>query len=194
MRGVNNGKAIQFFIWHGEAGVAHLEQLQDLLFDELAKRHARYIVQLQFLKEATLNGLAKELKKRVDIIHFVGHGDYSEPLGGCLVFENQAGEANLVNIDRLGKLLEGRPLRLAVLNACQAAQTSTSDISMCGVQGWVKIGVPTMLATQFRIPDESAIEFSKEFYTTLAETFQSDRAVSEAWRKIFINLEAGRID
>lgn len=61
-------------------------------------------------------------------------------------------------------------------------------------QGLVKIGVPAVIAMQFKVPDESAIEFSKEFYTTLAETFQVDRSVSEARRKIFINLEGGRID
>ena len=85
-------------------------------------------------------------------------------------------------------------MRLVVLNACQTAQTSASDVSMGVAPGLVKIGVPAVVAMQFKIPDESAIEFSKEFYTTLAETFQVDRAVSEARRKMFINLEAGRID
>ena len=172
----------------------NVETEKKLIKEALGKLERRGIVQLQFLKEATLNGLAKELKKRVDIIHFIGHGAYAEPLGGGLVFENQAGEADLVNIDRFGKLLEGKPLRLVVLNACQTAQTSASDISMGVAPGLVKIGVPAVVAMQFKIPDESAIEFSKEFYTTLAETFQVDRAVSEARRKMFINLEAGRID
>jgi len=160
----------------------------------LQKLERRGIVQLQFLKICTLAALSQALKKRVDIIHFIGHGAYSESLGGCLVLENSAGDAELVNIDRFGKLLEGTPLRLVVLNACQTAQTSASDISMGVAQGLVKIGVPAVVAMQFMIPDESAIEFSKEFYTTLAETFQVDRAVSEARRKMFINLEGGRID
>ncbi|MGH7600814.1 MAG: CHAT domain-containing protein [bacterium] len=172
----------------------NVEAEKKLIKAALGKLERRGIVQLQFLKEATLNGLAKELKKRVDIIHFIGHGAYAEPLGGGLVFENKAGEADLVNIDRLGKLLEGKPLRLVVLNACQTAQTSASDIAMGVAQGLVKIGVPAVVAMQLKIPDESAIEFSKEFYATLAETFQVDRAVSEARRKMFINLEAGRID
>ncbi|MFQ5823749.1 MAG: CHAT domain-containing protein [bacterium] len=171
-----------------------VEKEKKIIKKSLKNLERRGIVQLKNLKKPTLAALAKELRRKVDIIHFIGHGGYSESLGGCLVFENNQRGAELVNIDRLRKLLEGTPIRLVVLNACQTAETSASDISMGVAQGLVKIGVPAVIAMQFKISDESAILFSKEFYTTLADTFQVDRAVSEARRKIFINLEAGYID
>lgn len=171
-----------------------VEKEKNLLNEALQKLERMGIVQLRFLDQATLKGLARELRRKVDVIHFIGHGAYSESLGGCLVFENELGESELINIDRLGKLLEGNPIRLVVLNACQTAQTSDSDISMGVAQGLVRIGVPAVIAMQFRILDESAIDFTREFYTTLADTFQVDRAVSEARQNMFINLESGRID
>ena len=110
------------------------------------------------------------------------------------MFEKEKKGCELVNVDRLSMLLEGRSLRLVVLNACQTAKITNSDISLGVAHGLVKIGIPAVIAMQFSIPDVSAIEFSNVFYETLAETFQVDRAVSEARRKMFINLEAGRID
>ncbi len=180
---------------HADFPKLAVEKEKKLIKDALRKLLRSGTVQLRFLKKATLNGLSKVLKRKVDIIHFVGHGGYSEPLGGgCLVFEGETGGYELINIDRLSKLLEGKPIRMVVLNACQTATITESDISLGVAHGLVKIGVPAVIAMQFSIPDTSAIEFAKEFYTILAETFQVDRAVSEARKKMFINLEGGRID
>ncbi len=176
---------------YAELAVEEEKRIMQAALAPLAKRG---IAQLHFLKAATLESFAKALRNKVDVIHFIGHGGFSETGGGCLVFENQFRESELVSVDRLGKLLEGKAIRLVVLNACQTAQTSASDISMGVAQGLVKIGIPAVLAMQFKILDESAVAFSKEFYTTLAETFQVDRAVSEARRKMFIHLDSGRID
>jgi len=171
-----------------------VEKEKWMLKKALSKLVRRDIVQLRFLKKATLDGFDTELQKGVDIIHFIGHGGFSESLGGCLVFEQNNGGYELVNIDRISKLLEDKPIRLALLNACQTAKTAESDISLGVAQGLVKIGIPAVIAMQFNIPDKSAAIFSKQFYTTLAETFQVDRAVSEARQKMFINQENCRID
>lgn len=171
-----------------------VEQEKRLMKTTLKKLEKSGIVQLRFLNHVTLKDLAKELRRKVDVIHFIGHGEYSETLGGCLVLENELHEAEPINIDRLAKLFEGKPIRLVVLNACQTAEAADSDISMGVAQGLVRIGVPAVIAMQFKILDESALDFTKEFYTTLADTFQVDRAVSEARQSMFINLEGGRID
>jgi CHAT domain-containing protein len=172
-----------------------VEKEKRIIKNSLKKLESRGLLQLHFLKKATFDRLDKALRLKIDIIHFIGHGGYDESLGGgCLAFESEENGAELVNIDRLSKMLEGTPLRLVVLNACQTATITESDISLGVAHGLVKIGIPAVIAMQFSIPDTSAIEFSQVFYTTLAETFQVDRAVSEARKKMFINLEAGRID
>ncbi|MDZ7263120.1 MAG: CHAT domain-containing protein [candidate division KSB1 bacterium] len=155
----------------------------------------RDLIRIRFLEKATLAALEKELRRKVDIIHFIGHGGYCEPLGGgCLVFESPLGGQELINIDRLSLLLRGTPVRLIVLNACRTAQVASSEISLSVAEGLVKIGVPAVIAMQFPIPDSSALNFASAFYETLAETYQVDRAVAEARRQMFINLEGGRID
>ena len=180
---------------HAQYPALNVEKERRIIKNSLKKLEKRGLLQLHFLKKATLNRLDNALRRKVDIIHFIGHGGYVESLGGgCLVFEGEDGGHELVNIDRLSKLLEGTPLRLVVLNACQTATITESDISLGVAHGLVKIGIPAVIAMQFSIPDNSAIEFSRVFYNTLAETFQVDRAVSEARRQIFINLETGRID
>ncbi len=153
------------------------------------------LIRIRFLEKATLTGLEKELKRKVDIIHFIGHGGYCEQLGGgCLVFESETGDHELINIDRLSLLLRETPVRLIVLNACRTAQVTSSEISLSVAEGLVRIGVPAVIAMQFPIPDLSALNFAKTFYETLAKTYQVDRAVAEARRKLFINLEGARID
>ena len=54
--------------------------------------------------------------------------------------------------------------------------------------------LPAVLSMQYPIPDESAIEFSRTFYTSFVKHFQVDRAVAEARRNLLISLESGRID
>ncbi len=153
------------------------------------------LLRIRFLKSATLAELERELKRRVDIVHFIGHGGFCEALGGgCLVFESEDGGPELINIERLSKLMEGAQVRLMVLNACQTATIANSDITLGVAHGLVKIGIPAVVAMQFNIPDASALIFARQFYLTLAETHQVDRAVDEARRKLFITLESGRID
>jgi CHAT domain-containing protein len=172
-----------------------VEKEQNLIKDALAKLKKRGLVKLNFMKKATLKEFSHVVKKtKIDVVHFIGHGEYSEGLGGCLAFESENGDAELVNVDKIGTILEEKYLRLVVLNACQTGEISKSEISLGVAEGLIKIGIPAVIAMQFKIPDDSAIEFSKDFYTTLAETFQVDRAVTEARRNLFINLSGGRID
>lgn len=153
------------------------------------------LIRVRFLEKATLAALEKELKRKVDIIHFIGHGGYCAPLGGgCLVFESEAGGHEMINVDRLSLLLRETPVRLMVLNACRTAQVASSEISLSVAEGLVRIGVPAVIAMQFPIPDASALAFARAFYEKLAETYQVDRAVAEARRQMFIKLEGGRID
>lgn len=171
------------------------EQEKNLIKQALKHLVKQDLLRFRFLKPATLAGLEHELTHRVDIVHFIGHGGYCEALGGgCLVFESEQGKPELINIERLSTLMDGAQVRLVVLNACQTATVANSDISLGVAHGLVKIGIPAVVAMQFNIPDASALIFANQFYTTLAETHQVDRAVDEARRKLFINLESGRID
>ncbi|HEX2370177.1 MAG TPA: CHAT domain-containing protein, partial [Acidimicrobiia bacterium] len=57
-----------------------------------------------------------------------------------------------------------RPLRLALLNACEGARGSASDPFAGAAQSLVQQGIPAVIAMQFPITDRAAILFAQEFY------------------------------
>ncbi|MGO9901280.1 MAG: CHAT domain-containing protein [Solirubrobacteraceae bacterium] len=65
----------------------------------------------------------------------------------------------------------GRPwkLALAVLNACETAQTSSQDPLAGIATSLMEYHVPAVVAMQFAITDERALIFADEFYRALAD-------------------------
>ena len=89
----------------------------------------------------TLSDLAAGLAQGSDIWHFVGHGTE-----GKLAFEDgQRGTAS-VDAQRLGALLAGEKVRLAVLNACHSTQAKGAAASVA--EALVKADVPAVVAMQ----------------------------------------------
>ena len=139
------------------------------------------------LGDASLAGLLTALRRGVDIWHFSGHGGQEG-----LVFADAQGNTEIVAADRLGLLLAGEGVRLAVLNACRAGQGGGQAASMAGAL--VRAGVPAVVAMQGDLPDESARAFAGGFYAALAAGQPVDRAVTAGRKAILAlggNLNAG---
>jgi hypothetical protein len=86
---------------------------------------------------------------------------------------------------QLGQILaDRRSLRLAVLNACEAAITPAADPLAGVAPALVAQGVPAVAAMQFSITDEAAVTFAEEFYAALADSDPVDTAVTEARRAV----------
>jgi len=88
-------------------------------------------VSLRWLERATLPALQQEADHGEDfhVFHYIGHGEYDEDTGeSSLVLEREDRRPHRVGGQQLGALLCGRhSLRLAVLNACETAQTAPQD-------------------------------------------------------------------
>ena len=85
------------------------------------------------------------------------------------MLEDDEGQTHLVGADDLRPLLVGeRDLRLVVLSACQSAQTGGLDAFDGVATGLLQADLPAVLAMQFSILDNSAIELARIFYTELA--------------------------
>src|SRR6185437_14419029 len=69
---------------------------------------------------------------------------------------------------------------LVVLNACQGAQASATDVFSSTAATLLRRGIPAVLAMQFEISDAAAIEFGRSFYSAVADGLPVDAAVSEA--------------
>jgi hypothetical protein len=145
-------------------------------------------VQITWLERATLSALQRELRRAdFHVVHYIGHGDYDEVQGdGVLVLEDEQGRARRVNGMHLATMLaDETTLRLAVLNACEGARTSTTDPFAGVASSLVQRELPAVVAMQFEITDRAAIVFAGEFYAALADGYAVDAALGEARKAIF---------
>jgi hypothetical protein len=109
------------------------------------------------------------------IFHFVGHG-----LPGALVLERESGRGQEMEATQLRSAFPcGALPRLIVLNACSGA--IEDDVPFSGLaQGFLKQGVPAVVAMQASITDDAALIFTRYFYRDLVETGAVDTALTEA--------------
>lgn len=136
----------------------------------------------------TLDALrAQLLKKEYHIFHFVGHGDYdAEQQHGSLLFEDNEGAGDAVTDERLATLLHDvDSLRVALLNACEGGRASAQNPFAGVAPRLVQQGIPAVIAMQFPITDNAAVQFSANVYATVADGFPIDAAVNEARRALY---------
>jgi hypothetical protein len=137
-------------------------------------------VNFRWVKGSTPDDLMVELQKSDwHVFHFIGHGAVSDDGGpegseSSLVFMDAQGRPNPVSPDVLNNILQGgRTLRLAVLNCCDSARGTSPGAAL------VQLGVPAVVAMQFPIPDEAAVQFSKMFYASLANGLSVEQALTD---------------
>ena len=82
-------------------------------------------------------------------------------------------------------LADETSLRLAVLNSCEGARTSSDDPFAGTAASLVHREIPAVVAMQFEITDRAAIVFGGEFYAALADGYPVDSALAEARKAIF---------
>ena len=155
------------------------EAMQDL--------QSRGLVDIQRLEPPTLSALQQRLRReQFHIFHFIGHGMFSDSQqDGLLLLEDDHREGYRLSGRDLGTLLhDHRPLRLAVLNACEGARTSSADQFAGTAQSLMQQGIPAVIAMQFRITDQAAIVLAHEFYGALADGYPVDAALTEARKAI----------
>ena len=121
------------------------------------------------------------------IFHFIGHGGFDQQAqDGVLILEGSKRRGRPVSGQDLGTLLrDHRPMRLAVLNACEGARTSSTDPFAGTAQSLIQQGVPAVIAMQFEITDEAAITFANAFYGAVAGGYPVDAGLAEARKAIF---------
>ena len=145
-------------------------------------------IEVERLEPPTAEALEARLRtgRPVHVLHFVGHGGFSELRGeGVLVFEDAAGKGAPVSGPSLAYLLQDHPsLRLAVLNACNGARASHESPFAGTAQVLVQHGVPAVIAMQSEVMDETACGFAEKFYRALAAGLPIDACVGEVRRAL----------
>jgi tetratricopeptide (TPR) repeat protein len=159
--------------------------------EALSELEQQGLVSVERQENATLPDLQRRLRQHeYHIFHFVGHGGFDEQAqDGLLVLEDQEARGRRVSAQFIGTLLhDHRPLRLAVLNACEGARASRTDPFAGTAQSLVQQGVPAVIAMQFEVTDDAAICFTREFYAAIASGYPVDAALAEARKAIFAEV------
>jgi tetratricopeptide (TPR) repeat protein len=160
-----------------------------------AFQNATTNIELDFLEDATVAGLSRELREQVDILHFAGHGKFKD-VGQGASFGTITGEGTVVLVDEQGRSapmpagqlavnLQGSNVQMVVLGACETGKRDAENVWSGVVTAVVEAAVPATVAMQFSVWDDAAIAFARNFYQVLAAGFPLDYAVTEARRAIF---------
>jgi tetratricopeptide (TPR) repeat protein len=75
-----------------------------------------------------------------------------------------------------------------LLNSCEGARGSEHDAFSSTAASLVRPGIPAVLANQYEISDEAAVEFSRAFYEAVADGLPLDAAVAGARTSLKIEL------
>lgn len=106
------------------------------------------------------------------ILHFIGHGSFRGGTGLIQLHKDGAegeGEGEEIDTAALRQMLQNYRPWLVVLNSCNGAQANPINPFGGAAQGLLHLGVPFVVAMQYRISDGAAERFSRAFYRELAD-------------------------
>jgi WD40 repeat protein len=175
----------------GHAADLDVDEEKLLVEKSLQGLQQRGLVELKWVEGHTWRDLQKALRPgqgTYHIFHFIGHGGFDESNEeGLIELTDEDGKTQNLRATQLAHLLRNhRSLKLVILNACEGARGSNTNLFSGTAAILVQKAIPAVLAMQYEITDRAAIEFSRTFYEALADGVPLEVAVSEA--RVAINV------
>ena len=127
--------------------------------------------------------------EKPDIFHFIGHGQLVEKNGediGQVAFVNEFGEANWKDAKMFGQLFTGHQPKVVILQACETGKQSETNAFSSLASRLMLEGIPVVIAMQYKVSNQTAISFVKEFYSKIIEGNSVEMAVQKARSKLGI--------
>ncbi|HEX4495990.1 MAG TPA: CHAT domain-containing protein [Thermoanaerobaculia bacterium] len=146
-------------------------------------------VRMERLSPPTLPALEKAMSRSWNIVHFVGHGRFEDGEGSLVLEDGEGGRHEVPGRTLKVLLQRQKNLRLAVLNSCVGAKTSSEDVFAGVAQSLVMGGIPAVVAMRSRISDRAALTFAERFYESLAKALPVDAALGEARQAMYVGGE-----
>ena len=143
---------------------------------------ARGLVAIDRLTPPAIEALQHQLlRQEYHILHFLGHGSFDTEAGdSVLLLQDEAGRPQVITGQHFSTLLhDHRSLRLALLNACQGAESAAGDAYSGVAQRFVRDGIPAVIAMRTAISDKAGIALARSFYGALADGAAVDTALAE---------------
>ncbi|WP_167444212.1 CHAT domain-containing protein [Streptomyces diastatochromogenes] len=168
---------------------AHTEQRR--LDEALADLKAEGLVALRWVTGQTWRDLREAVRRDVrsgsrrgdcHVLHFIGHGGYdTRAQEGTLALTGEQGGTYWLGAGQLAMLLADHPsLRLAVLNACETGRADVLNPYSSVAGALMRKGIPAVLAMQYEVSENAALECAHAFYDALSRWLPIDVAVMEA--------------
>src|SRR5579885_143976 len=175
----------------GDQAQLDIEREKGRIQEALSDLQGRGLVELTWLDGQTWRDLQRAMRGGPwHVFHFIGHGGFDPRSDeGVLALADEQGHTSLLTATQMGHLLaDHRSLRLALLNACEGAQSSERDLFSSTAATLARRGIPAVLAMQYEITDRAAIEYTRAFYEAVADGMPVDAAVSEARKAISLGI------
>lgn len=164
-------------------------QERGIIEGALRERVDQGLVQLRVLDRGVVAEISQAMRDfRPHIFHFIGHGQFEDEEAHVLL-EDEDGYALPMDETAFREFFLGIPeARVAVLNACQTATTSSARPLAGLAPRILQRNLSAVVAMQYPMPDRAALVFSREFYRSLALGYPVDAAIAEARKGIFLEV------
>jgi outer membrane protein assembly factor BamD (BamD/ComL family) len=145
------------------------------------------LVVVEQLEHCNLPALRQKLQEyRPNIVHYIGYGEPLPIADGLLLFEDEAGNSEMISGLRLGDALrDAESVGLVVLDACDQLRTSFASPYGKSAASLVQTCVPAVIAMQLETSGEVAATLVRTVYRIIAEGQQINAALDETRRLIF---------
>lgn len=168
------------FIYAQPTGSGQLDKRQSI---ESIRKNCDPAWEVVELDPPTKDALRQKLREDFQIIHFHGHGHFErdqEKERGYLLLCDDKNAPDILTDEELAGYLDGKNIRLVVLNGCSTA-TGSEFIPLAGVARCIAraSSIPAVVAMQAPVREEVAIEFTNRFYHELSSGMAIDWAVLE---------------
>ncbi|WP_088243196.1 CHAT domain-containing protein [Calothrix rhizosoleniae] len=124
-----------------------------------------------------------------DIFHFIGHGQLIEENGediGQIAFVNDSGKADWKDAKMFSQLFNGHTPKIVILQACETGKQSETNAFSSVASRLMLQGIPVVIAMQYKVSNQIASTFVKEFYSQIIKGNSVDIAVQRARSRIVI--------
>ena len=156
------------------------EKEQEIILEALDKLQRDQKIKVDFTEDATFENVQGYLNEQnYHIVHFTGHG-VSINGKGHLVFESEDRKARLIDNKTLADLFSDMGIKLVVLSSCESAKGSNKEAFGDLASMLSKRRIPAVVAMQYSVLDDVAIQFAYTFYRTIASGKSVDLALKEA--------------
>lgn len=180
----------------GEWTTLDTERERKIIDDAIAPLQEKGLVNFRWVSGETVDHLLDAVQRGPwHVFHFIGHGGVfeqdeddpdtgfgTESEGGFIVLSDGAGGAHEVSANMLKNFLQGKNLRLVVLNCCESARGDSRDTFSSTGASLVKSGIPAAVAMQFPISNRAATQFANGFYKSLARNASLEKAIT--WARV----------